>query len=443
MLKIFLKFTPIISGINKRIFKGVFWSLVGSVFSKIIVLGSTIIISRLLGKELYGKLAIINSTIQFFLVFAAFGIGTTASRYIAEYRDTNTLAATKIHIISTIFAVSMATIISLLVVLMAPILATNSLGVPELTGEIRIAGIMLFFSTLNGMQSGTLAGFEDFRTIAKSTIIGSIAQICLLYIGTRYWGLRGTLYGFGLTYSIVWLYNYTQIRKHLSNLGNNLTKVLRTIRLNDFKIIYQFSLPIAISSLLSIPALWWSKTYLVQNCGFGSMASYDVAEQWRTQLLFVPAAISQVILPVISNIRHNGNHNDVFKAIKLNLVINISVTFIITLVIFVIGRYIIQAYGTDFNNPMPMYILALTGIIISITNVLGSLIISYNKTWQILHINLIWGVSLVILSIFFISLGYAENGLAMANLISYVIFLILLSFKSFTIFRRHFSINHE
>lgn len=420
---------------TKRILKGSFWSLLGSVLSKFLVLLSTILVSRLLGKETYGQLGIIRTTIQLFLAFSAFGIGTTASKYIAEYRNTNKYETSKIYLISNIFALTMATIISLIVILLAPIIATKSFQSPELTDEIRIAGFILFFSTLNGAQTGTLAGFEDFKSIAKASVVSGVAEIILVVTGSILGGLKGTLLGFGFAYFIAWMYYSYCISKHFHWITNNLKCILKSLKLQDFAIIYKFSLPIAISSILSIPAIWWTKTYLVRNCGFGAMASYTVAEQWRTQLLFIPSAISQVMLPILSSMNYTGNQKDKVNAIKINLIINISISLILCLVILLVGKYIVKAYGSDYNNTMPLYILAITGVIISITNVLGSVIISHNKAWQVLYINLIWGVSLVFLSIYFISLGYSENGLALANLCSYLIFLIILIYKSQQLFK--------
>ena len=42
---------------------------------------------------------------------------------------------------------------------------------PALAGELRIAGILLFFNALNGAQTGALSGFEAFRAIARINLV--------------------------------------------------------------------------------------------------------------------------------------------------------------------------------------------------------------------------------------------------------------------------------
>lgn len=52
------------SNITRRIVSGSFWVLVGTIVSKIMVFVATIIVARILSKEVYGQLGIIRSTIQ-------------------------------------------------------------------------------------------------------------------------------------------------------------------------------------------------------------------------------------------------------------------------------------------------------------------------------------------------------------------------------------------
>ncbi len=43
----------------------------------------------MLGKEEFGKLGIVQSTVGMFQVFAGFGLGLTATKYVAEFRDSD------------------------------------------------------------------------------------------------------------------------------------------------------------------------------------------------------------------------------------------------------------------------------------------------------------------------------------------------------------------
>ena len=51
------------SDISKRLFSGFSWTLIGTIIGKFLQLISFIIVARLLGKEDYGKISIIRSTL--------------------------------------------------------------------------------------------------------------------------------------------------------------------------------------------------------------------------------------------------------------------------------------------------------------------------------------------------------------------------------------------
>ena len=56
--------------------------------------------------------------------------------------------------------------------IMAPYLAKETLNAPHLEMELRLASLILLFTTLSGIQRGILVGFESFKTIAKINFIG-------------------------------------------------------------------------------------------------------------------------------------------------------------------------------------------------------------------------------------------------------------------------------
>lgn len=410
--------------ITRRIVSGSFWVLVGTIISKIMVFVATIIVARILSKEVYGQLGIIRSTIQLFVSISAFGIGATATKYIAQYRNSNPRQAIKIYCIANIFVLLMAIIGSIILIGFAEIIAIQKLNAPELVVDIRIAGIILFFTLINGAQTGTLSGFEDFRRIAISNLIMGVAEIILLILGAKYFGLTGAILGFGFTYFIAWLYNTYYIRKHIVLLGISIRAILKELRISDFKIIYSFSLPIAVSSWINMGAYWWVKTMVVRNAGFENMANYDVAEQWRTQLLFIPSIIANVVLPILSN---SENLQDAKKAIRINLFINVATTSFLFLLIYLLGMPILSLYGKEYTNPVPLYVLSFTAIVNSISNLCGTVVISSGQAYRVLLYNLLWAIALFMSYIYLETQGVtSENCLAFSYMIATIIQTILI-----------------
>ena len=420
--------------IHRRIFSGAFWSLFGTSVSKVIVLCATIIVARILSKSEYGELGMIRSTISMFMAFSGFSIGATASKYIAENRNGNKEFAARIYMLALLFSMVMAIVFGSIVLFASDYIATNSFAAPYLSDVVKMSSLILIFATLSGSQTGVLSGFEDFKTISKAHMLFGFAESVLIVFGAMIGGVDGVIVGFGLANLVNFTYLHHFASKHIRKLGYSTKELLSKIKLKDLSVLYAFSLPATISSILVMICVWYSKTYLVQVSGFEAMATFDIAEQWRTQLLFIPAAISQIVLPILSNSKQSNNQTQV---VKINLAINVSVTVAILLLLLVFGKYIMSMYGDAYTNTLPLCLMAVTGVIISMTNVLGSLCFANDKARHICFLNGFQGALLILCTKYFVDRGLAETGLAYANVISYAAFLVILGTVSYHILKRN------
>ena len=110
---------------------GAFWVFVETIVSKIMVFVATIIVVRLLTKEVYGQLGIIRSTIQLFVGLSAFGIGATATKHIAQYRNSDPRMAVRIYCIANIFVLLMGIVASIVLISTAGVIAIDKLNAPR------------------------------------------------------------------------------------------------------------------------------------------------------------------------------------------------------------------------------------------------------------------------------------------------------------------------
>ena len=92
------------SDITKRMMSGAFWSFTGTALGKFFVFLTGIICARFLGKEQFGELGMVRSTIGMFIIVGAGGIGVTATRFISLYRKDQQEHAASIYKLSTRFS---------------------------------------------------------------------------------------------------------------------------------------------------------------------------------------------------------------------------------------------------------------------------------------------------------------------------------------------------
>lgn len=412
---------------KKDLLRGSSWILFGNLFSKILVFCATIAVTHILTKDLYGQLGIIRSTVQMFIAVSSFGIGATATKYIAEYRNKDARYAIRVYWIATLFIATMAVIAVGLLLLFSRYIANSMLHAPEIVNNLRVGAFILFFSLMNGAQSGALSGFEDFKHLSFSNILNGILEITFLPLGAYLWGLPGAVLGFGSCFLLVFIYNTYHVNKNFKCTGINIFSIIKKIKLTDFSILYKFSFPIALSSWLILVMYWVSKTMIVKDADFTSMANYDVAEQFKAQLMFIPGILSQVLLPILTNRTAEKQSNKAKSIIWMNIRINIIITFSIFLVILLFGKWILMIYGKEYTNTFPLYLLCLCAVMDSVTNSYIPVIISSNKVWNVLAFNFIWGIVLFSVYTFCKTAMVPENALSIAYLSAAIVQISLMT----------------
>ncbi len=406
------------SDIGSRIAQGTFWQFAGTALAKLIVLVSGIVCAHILGKTEYGELNMVRSTINMFAVFGFAGMGVTATKFIAEYRVSDKQHIGSIVLLTNNFAFLTGLIVTVAILLLANFLAYNTLNAPHLKSSIQVGAILLFVSVLNGAQQGILAGFESFKVIAINTFWGSISESIFMIIGGYYFGVPGAILGYGSGFFILYLLNSSAIRKLLRR--EQIDHRLSSFRKKDISLLYKFSLPAALSSMIVAPVLWIARTMLVRSSGFGELAVYEAADQWRIMILFIPAAICQVVLPILSSIVNDGNEK-FWRVLRFNILLNAVVSLLLAICISLLSIYIVPLYGEGFTDPWPLVFLAASTVFNSVSTVVGVSIQSRSKMWIGLLFNIVWGIMVVCFACLFLHLNMGAKGIALAILCAYAI----------------------
>lgn len=410
-----------------RLVRSAFWVVAGAVFSRGMLFVASIIIARLLGRELYGEFGIVRSTLNMFLVFAGFGLGLTATKHVAEYKLTNPSKAGRVIHLSVLFAVLMGAVVSLLLFVFAPLLVSNIMNAPHLVEELRIGSTVLFLSAICGAQMGVLNGFEEFKSVAKINLLVGIISLPVLIGGTYFGGIKGSVWALSVNVLLSVFLNQLIIRSKLREYG---IKCSTNDCFTEWPILWRFSVPAVLGAMMASPAIWICNVMLVnQQAGFIQMGMFDAANQVKMILIFVPGALGQIVLPTLSSLLGKGNYSMYKKAIKYNLLLNIGITLIIALPVLLFSRSIMECYGPGFEEGwLALQLLVVSAVLIVVNNVIGQAIASKGRMWVGFMFNLMWAIVLVSLSYNFIENGYGGTGLAAGNALAYFCHTVLQSF---------------
>ena len=416
------------SSLSRRLFEGISWTLIGNVVGKFLQLLAFIFVARLVGKEEYGQISIIRSTLNMFLIFSSAGMGVTATRYIAMYRTSNPHRAYEIYRFTQKTVIWIGLIISVLVFLLSSYIAENQLNDLRLSDALKIGAVILFLMTLTSIQFGTLNGFEQFKKVGINSALNGVIQLISVVLGAYLWGINGVIAGLGITSFILVLQLWFSLKKDISKI-RTAEKNKDDEKLDSSSIFLKFSLPAVLQGLVVIPVLWWVKTFLIDNAGYGEMATFDVAEQWYYVVLFVPNSLGTILLPLLTNTNYNGSKEQYNKLLKVNMLINVGVTFIIAVSVALFSPLIYKFYGKEFTEYQPLLILMITVVICAANNILGQIIISKGKMWVGFGVNALWGIWLIISTFIFVGkYDLGALGLAYALLVSYILHSIVQGF---------------
>ncbi len=402
----------------KRIMSGAFWLFTGTTLSKFIVLVSGIICAHILTKQEYGQLGIVRSTISMFVILGSAGMGVTATKFISQYKKINPERIPSIYILTNYFAFISGILVSILILLLAQWIADSLLQSIELTNSIRIGSILLFVSIINGAQNGTLSGFENFKSIAINTFWGSMAESIFMLLGAYFGGVFGAVLGFGTGYVVIYVLNHLSINATLKKEG--IPVIMKNFDTKDLKLLYTFSLPSVLSSMMVAPTFFIIRTILTRNSGFEELAVYEAADQWKIIILFIPSAICQVVLPILSSIE--SEKSEFWKVLKYNLFLNASIATIISLIVIFASQYIMTLYGSCYKKDnVALCVLAMSTIFTSMASVVGASIQSRGKVWQGFGFNCLWALITIVTTSLLVRKGLGAVGPALAILFAYAI----------------------
>ena len=409
------RLTAFQSDLARRMFHGAFWSFSGTAMGKLCLLVAGILCAHLLKQEVFGQLGMIRSTLNIFIVFGASGIGVTATKLISTYRTNDIPRLLRMTRLTFRLAWVMALVLMVFCFVLARPIARHILHAEHLTFELQIASVLLLFSILYGVQNGVLTGLEQFKIMARNTFVGSFLEAVLMVAGAYFWGLTGAIVGLGIGLGALFWVNQLSIKKHYAQYV--VGEMQPTHTPNDWSMLLNDCIPATLSALMVTPTFWGIRTILLQHDGYNSLALFEAADQWKVMMLFIPTAISQIVLPILTSIRQQRQQ---FRHVLLaNIALIVGISSMITLVVLLLGGPIMQLYGKGFSDKMPLVYLALSNIFSAYSNIIEMSIYSKNKMWQAFVINLFWAIVLLVSAYWLVERGLNATGIALAVLIAY------------------------
>ena len=379
-----------------------------------------IVLGKELGPEGLGIYTLAFTIYLFGMQFAAFGIGSALTKYVAEFIDDR---ATIRRYVSSGMTSSIITgaLMGVVLYLLAPYIAISFFKIPELLLLLQLTAICYPFIAIQKAVLGTLNGFRKMHLYALLNIVQNVTvvgvSIGLVLISGM--GVTGAVIGFVVPTIIIGILSPFLIRNFLQKSSLWHIPMLRETSVFGFYVVLNNSISFVNTQISVIVMGYYLTAYEV--------GIYAVAVLFAQILTLIPSAVQSVIYPITATLYGKGDiigiRNVIFSTMKKIFI----VSGIITILLVIFGQYLIEfLFSIEFLSAYgPLLILLFGNLIYAPFQAIATTLASIGKVHIPFQITTICCILNLLLNIFLIPL-FGIIGAALATTISLII--------SFTVF---------
>lgn len=385
------------SPVGYRLARGAFWSLGGALVSRGLGLIAAVVVARLLGPQQFGELGIIQSTVGLFGTVAGFGLGLTGNKHVAEFRRADPAKAGRIIAASSLFSWITGGVVTALFVTFAASLAASVLAAPQLTRLLQFSGLLVFLGAINGAQTGALAGFEAFKSLARVSLMSGLLSFPVTVLFAVSWGLPGAVWALIVVQTIGCVLNHLALRREAKK---NCVPVGYRGCLSEASLLWNFSLPALLGSAVTTPALWAANALLVnQPGGYLSMGVYNAVSRIKQVPELVLSVLVAPLIPVLSERRAVGDARGYGRATTTAFILSSLVVAPVILLQIAFPTLTYLPYGEAFQGaPALVQWLMFHGLLAGVFFPLGAVLTSQSRMWLNFVLNAAFSMIFVVLS---------------------------------------------
>lgn len=389
-----------------RLRDGFGWSALGALAWRALTAVSSVLVARILGPAGFGELGIVRSTANLFTVYAGFRLGTTANKHLAEFRESDPDRAGRILRMSLFMSAVFCAATAAVLIFGGGYIAANALNNPDLDLALRIAGVFLFFQAYSTVRETVLIGTENFKAFARVNVAKGVLSAGLILPGAWFWGATGAIGGLALAAFLSYLVLQYYVRQALRDFDINENVPFRVWKV-ELPLLWTFALPGLITGAIGAMVLWYGRVALTgAEEGYVQLGLFEAANQWRTMILFLPATLSRVAMPVLAETYGRDRDGDFRNAVALQFRANLLITLPLTVVVIAFADWLMWIFGEQYAQSGPILpLLMISVFLFALNQSLRKVQDGSGKRWQNMGIQILWAVA------FLVPLWWAGSGL--------------------------------
>jgi O-antigen/teichoic acid export membrane protein len=407
----------------KRVASGAFWSILGNGLGRGLTFIAMILIARILGKEAFGEFGFIRSTAMTFVAFSSFGMGLTATKYIAELLHIDKERTGRIIGLTYEVTFLMSLTVAVVFYFFAPWLCETKLNKPELTNLMHLGSVLLFLLTFMGTQISVMTGFQDFRGLALTTVIVGILSLPIYITGAYWYGIFGAVVAavlcaiFNIVMNSFFIYKNT--KKYKIHYG--FTKAYQ-----ELSVLWNSNFPIVVCGILYAGMIWLVQTMLrLQPNGIVELGEYYAAQNIQIAFCFIPTLFMTVFFPNLCELGGIGQKRRYWNVVKKGIYSQAIISLLVLLPLFLFPNFFMKLNGNAFSGSgIVLFFISIWGLLCILCGTCWYVIVDQKKVWFNVFVLIIEIIIVLVLSHFLLAIQHSNIGIITALIIGRIINLV-------------------
>jgi O-antigen/teichoic acid export membrane protein len=404
--------------LGRRFMGGARWLLIGSAAGRALSLVGTIVTARILVPREFGQLTYVQAAITLVAGFAILGLNVAVTKSVAAARARSLPEAAELVSLSLRIAAVSGAVFTLSVLLLRTEVA-GILGSIRLDDQLAQGSLAVAAGATCAVAIGALNGLEAFRAVAIVTSLRSVLSSALMVSGAIWLGLAGAITGWAAGECLAAVFGIFSVTRRCRGLVARNTPVRSATTWKSLRVI---GFPAFAANIAVTFALVLGQRLLAgQPSGFEDVARFNVAYRWSLAVLFIPASIAPILLPLLANLRAVGDVKAFVRLLRTNLWLNVALTALPAAVLILFRDGLLGLSGPSYAAGSATFVVLMIATVpTAVNSVMSQAALSLDaiRPWLLSDIALaltVVGLAWVLIP------GFGSLGLALGYALAYAV----------------------
>lgn len=378
-----------VSETKLKVFRNLYWAVLGKVVTLLGSLLVGIMVARYLGPEQYGLMNYVISYVALFQILASFGLDSIEIREESKANDKKDVIIGTAFTLKCIFA-----LVAMAVVMITALLFEADAFTKAMICMYSFSMLLNSFGVIRNHFTSLVWNEYVVKTEISRTIIGALIKVVLLLLhASLFWFIAAALFdvlllasGYCVAYS----------------------KKIGKISLWRFdkewaKYLIKQSFPLLLSGAAVIIYQRIDQVMIGNMIDKASVGQFSVASKFVEILIFIPTIMAQTITPVLVRIREKSEEEYERKA-QLFMNVTLWVCVIFSVVMSSLSYWMIRwTFGVDYLPAVSvLQVMAFKAVGVALASTSGQLMVIEEIQKNAAFRNIIGSVACVSLNLIFI-----------------------------------------